>query len=320
SNSGQIEMNRALVLAPMEGVTNAPFRLICKETGADLLYSEFIPARSVATGTYKASQKMYLADEDHPIAIQIFGNDKQMMCEAAKRLEDFGADIIDLNFGCWVKQVVNNFAGAAFLKDPEKMAEFTAAVADSVNIPVTVKTRLGWDRDSIVIDKVAPMIEEAGAAALAVHCRTRDMAMQGSADWSYMRDVRKLIKIPLILNGDVRTPEEAEKAFTETGCDAVMIGRASIGNPFIFQSMRAYLDTGREPEELSKKQIIGFCLKHLQLSILYKGYPRGLYEFRKHYSGYLNRLHGGKEIRDKLVLIDDYDIIEKMLDEFLYLS
>lgn len=299
----------------MEGVTDLPFRIICKRLGADIVYTEFIASEALIRDSKKSFQKMEIVDEERPVSVQIFGSNVESMIQSAKIIEDSGADIVDINYGCWVKKVVNNDAGAAFLKDPERMAEFTRAVAEAVKIPVTVKTRLGWDSDSIVIEKVAELIEQAGAKALAVHCRTRNMGMHGHADWSWIPKVKEKIKIPVILNGDVRIPEEAKKAFDTTNCDAIMIGRAAVGNPFIFRDIKEFLKTGNKSKS-SVKERIDVCLEHLQLSIKYKGFPRGLFEFRKHYSGYLKGLYFGSNIRQELVLMESYEEIENKLLSF----
>ncbi len=312
---GKIKIPRGIVLAPMEGVTDLPFRLICKRMGADLLYTEFIASEALIRDSEKSFDKMKVLDEERPIAVQIFGANRDSMIESAKIVENSGADILDINFGCWVKKVVNNNAGAAFLKNPERMAEVTKAVAESVSIPVTIKTRLGWDGDSIVIEEVAEKVEEAGAKAIAVHCRTRSQAMRGVADWSWIPKVKGKIKIPVILNGDVKKPEDAKKAFETTGCDAVMIGRAAVGYPFIFREVKRLLE-GKEPEPPSVRERIDVCLEHLDLSIKHRGFPRGLYEFRKHYSGYLKGLHSASKVRQELVLMDDYDEIKAKLEDY----
>jgi len=185
---GKINIENGLLLAPMEGITDLPFRIICKRMGADLVYTEFIASDALIRDAEKSKRKMEIIDEEHPVSIQIFGANKDAMCHSAKMIEDSGGDIVDINFGCWVKKVVNNNAGAAFLKEPKKMADMAKAVVESVSIPVTIKTRLGWDSDSIVIVEAAQMLEQAGISAIAVHCRTRAMAMHGHADWKWIAD------------------------------------------------------------------------------------------------------------------------------------
>lgn len=314
---GKLNINNGLLLAPMEGITDLPFRIICRDMGADIVYSEFISAEAIIRNARKSMQKMEIVEYERPVAVQIFGYKKESMADSAKIVEDSGADILDINYGCWVKKVVNHNGGAAFLKDPERMAEFTRAVAESVDIPVTAKTRLGWDSDSIVIVEVARMMEQAGSAALSVHCRTREMAMKGDADWSWIPEIKSAVEsMPIILNGDVKTPKDAKRAFDETGCDAVMIGRGAIGNPFLFARAGKYLESGILPPEPSPEERINICLQHLQMNIMYNGYPRGLYEFRKHYPGYLKGYHLASKIRNRLVRTESYNEVEKILRDY----
>lgn len=313
---GKFNLERGVVLAPMEGITDLPFRIICREMGADIVYSEFIASEALIRDAKKSFMKMDMVDEERPVAVQIFGSRIDAMVDAAKIVEQSGADILDLNFGCWVRKVVNHDSGAAFTKNPEKMAELTKAVVDAVSIPVTAKTRLGWSQSSINIFETAKRMEQTGIRALAVHCRTREQAMQGSADWSYVAKLKEQVSLPIILNGDVRTAKEAKKAFDETSCDAVMIGRAAVGNPFLFKQVKQYLSDGIENPEVTVDERVNLCLRHLQLSIKYKGFPKGLYEFRKHYSGYLKGLYGASNVRQKLVLMETYEEIEAALLEY----
>ncbi len=313
----KIFINNALLLAPMEDVTDLPFRVICKRQGADIVYSEFIASEGIVRDSARSKQKMEIAEEERPCAIQIFGHDVENMVKSAKVVEDSGADFIDINYGCWVKKVVTRNAGAALLKDPDKMAEMTRRVAESVDIPVTVKTRLGWSKDEIVILKVAPMLEQAGAKALAVHCRTRDQGMKGPVDWNWIPRIKEVVGIPVILNGDVITPEDTKRAFEATGCDAVMIGRGAIGNPFLFKRSKLYLQSGELPPEPSAEERINVCLGHLELSLKYKGFPRGLYEFRKHYGGYLKGLFNASSVRQKLVVAGSFEECSRLLQDYL---
>jgi len=314
---GKHIFENAVLLAPMEGITDLPFRLICKQLGADIVYSEFIASEALVRDIEKSKRKMRFNEQERPIAVQIFGSRRETMVESAKIIEESGVDILDINFGCWVKKVVNNNAGAAFLKNPESMAEMSRAVSDAVSIPVTIKTRLGWDKNSIVILEAAKMLEQSGIAALTIHCRTRDMAMRGAADWSWVAKVKKSVNIPIILNGDVRTPLDARRAFDSTNCDAVMIGRAAIGNPFIFKHIKHYLNTGELLPDANIKDRFDTCLLHLKLSIENNGIPRGIYEFRKHYAGYLKSLHNGSKLRQELVLMETYKEIENALNNFI---
>lgn len=309
----KIQIEDAVVLAPMEDVTEKPFRMICKEFGADLVYSEFISSEALYRKVEKSIRKIDFDERERPIGIQIFGANDEPMVESAKLIEQFQPDFIDINYGCWVKNVVKNNAGAAMLKQPDRMVELTRLVVRSVNLPVTVKTRLGWDKDSIVICEVAKRLEDVGISALAIHCRTRQEGHKGDADWSWISKVKQVVSIPVILNGDVTTAEDVKRAFDETGCDAVMIGRAAIGNPFIFQQAKEFLRTGKIPKPTSVRQRIEVCLRHLKMNIEYKGERLGIIEFRKFYSGYLKNLPNASRIRSKVVVSESYTEIEETL-------
>jgi tRNA-dihydrouridine synthase B len=313
---GNIEIGNGVFLAPMEDVCDLPFRIVCKRLGADIVYTEFIAAEGIIRHSRKSKQKMTVVDEERPVAVQIFGENIESMIESAKIVEDAGADILDINFGCWVKKVVRREAGAAFLKKPDEMAELTRKVAEAVSIPVTVKTRLGWDHDSIDIVRVSKMLEEAGAKALAVHCRTRDMGMTGEADWTWGKKIKEAIDIPFILNGDVNTPEDAKRAFEQTNCDAVMIGRSAIGYPFIFQQVKNYLETGEYQETPDIYTRADICLQHLQMTSEYKG-DRGIVAFRKHYSGYFKGFFGASELRSSLMAFKEFDPIKDTIDKYI---
>lgn len=310
---GKIEIDNPVLLAPMEDVTDLPFRLICRKLGADIVYSEFIASEGIIRDAKRSRQKMLIDERERPVALQIFGSNIDAMVKSAKIIEEIGVDFIDINYGCWVKNVVRNNAGAALLKEPDKMVAMTKAVVDSVSVPVTVKTRLGWDRSSIIIVDLAKRLEDTGIAALAIHCRTRIEAIKGEADWSWIEKIKANVSIPVILNGDVKNHEDVKRAFQETGCDAVMIGRAAIGYPFIFREAKYYLETGKElpPPDINER--IEICLEHLRNEIEYKGLHRGLIEFRKNYSDYLKGLRDSHPIRQKLVQTDNYDDIVEIL-------
>lgn len=313
----KIEIENAVVLAPMEDVTELPFRKICREFGADVVYSEFISSEALYRKVEKSIRKIEFDEAERPIGIQIFGANDEPMVESAKLVEQFNPDFIDINYGCWVKNVVKNNAGAAMLKQPERMQELTRLVVRSVSLPVTVKTRLGWDRSSIVICDVAKRLEDVGIAALAIHCRTREDAHKGEADWSWIPKVKQVVSIPVILNGDVKSAYDVKRAFDETGCDAVMIGRAAIGNPFIFREAKEYLRTGEIPPPPTPRERIEVCLKHLKMNISHKGDKLGIVEFRKFYSGYLKNLPNASKYRSQLVLAESYAQIEDILFDFL---
>lgn len=312
---GDVPLGNGVLLAPMEDVCDLPFRVICNKLGADIVYSEFIASEGIIRDSVQSKRKMTIAEEERPVAIQIFGADVNSMIDSAKRVEDAGADILDINYGCWVKKVVKREAGAAFLKQPDKMAELTNKVADSVDIPVTVKTRLGWDVDNIIVIKVAKMMEDAGAKAFAIHCRTRDMGMTGQADWSWVPKIKSEVNIPVILNGDVRTPEDVKVAIEDFQADAVMIGRACIGYPFIFQRAKVMMEEGYDPGEPDLRNKIDTCLEHLRHTVNFKG-DYGFRAFRKHYSGYLKGYHGASNVRRALMECKDYDEVLYTLEGY----
>ncbi len=309
---GHVNVENGILLAPMEDVTDLPFRMICKRYGADIVYTEFISSDGLVRDARRSMEKLRLAEEERPVAIQIFGGDEDIMVEAARRAEESGPDFVDINFGCWVKNVVVRNAGAAMLKDPPRMQKLTRSIVDAVKKPVTVKTRLGWSRDNIVILDVARMIEDAGAAALTVHCRTRDMGHDGDADWTWIPKIKQVVNIPVIVNGDVKTPQDVKRAFDETGADAVMIGRAAIGHPFIFKHAKEYMTTGSYTP-VSPRERIATCLEHLRFELAYKSPRRAVHEFRKHYGGYLKGLPNNSLCRQDVVRYESYEEIEERM-------
>lgn len=312
---GNVDIGNGIFLAPMEDVSDLPFRVICKKLGADIVYSEFIASEGLIRYSNQAKRKLIIDDEERPTAIQIFGASIESMVTSAKIVEDSGADILDINYGCWVKKVVQREAGAAFLKQPDKMAELTQKVAEAVDIPVTVKTRLGWDPENIIALDVAEMMEQAGAAAFAMHCRTRNMGMTGEADWSWIPRIKERVNIPVILNGDVRSAEDCKTAFEEYNADALMIGRACIGYPFIFHRAKVMMEQGYDPGEPDIRLKIDTCLEHLRLTVEHRG-NHGLKVFRKHYSGYLKGYYNASTIRRNLMECETYDEVRALLENY----
>ncbi|MCS6809055.1 MAG: tRNA dihydrouridine synthase DusB [Bacteroidota bacterium] len=311
---GTIEVEQGILLAPMEDVSDLPFRLICRRLGADIVYTEFISSEGLVRDAWRSVKKLTLDDNEHPVAIQIFGGNVDVMQHAARIAEQSSPDFIDINCGCWVKNVIARNAGAALLKEPDTMVAMAKTLVQTVRLPVTVKTRLGWDNSSIIIVELAQRLEqEAGIAALAIHCRTRDMGHDGHADWSWIEKVKRVVSIPIILNGDVATPEDCLRAFTTTGCDAVMIGRAAIGNPFIFHQAKAYLRTGKHAIPPTAYERIAVCLQHLRYSVQYKGESLAVREFRKFYSGYLKGLHDSASVRRDLMTYTTFASVEDRL-------
>jgi len=314
---GKITVENGILLAPLEDVTELPFRVISKRLGADIVYTEFVSSDGLVHDARRSLEKLQLADEERPVAIQIFGGDIAVMKEAALMAESAGPDFLDINCGCWVKNVVARNSGAALLKDIPAMAAMTKALVDTVKLPVTVKTRLGWDKNNIVIVEVAKMLEQAGASALTVHCRTRDMGHQGSADWSWIPQIKEAVSIPIILNGDVTTVQHVKDAFESTGCNAVMIGRGAIGNPFIFRRAKLFLATGVVPPEPCADERVNVLLQHLQLSIQFKPERRAILEFRKFYGGYLRGLYNSAPVKQDIQQMLSFPEIEERLHRYL---
>jgi tRNA-dihydrouridine synthase B len=301
----------------MEDVTEPPFRLICKRLGADITYTEFISSDGLIRDARKARNKLFYYEEERPVCIQIFGKNAEVMSEAAKIAETAKPDFIDINCGCWVKDVALKGAGAGFLKDIPGMKNLAENVLKSVNTPVTLKTRLGWDEKSIVIVEVAKIMEDIGIQALTVHCRIRGQGNKGEADWSWVKRIKDSgVKIPIILNGNIKTPEDVKFVFDNFHPDAVMIGQAAITNPWIFRQAKFYLERGVNQEPPDLKERINTCLEHLKLAVEFKGEKYGVLEFRKHYSGYLRDYSNISQIRLELMKFAEYKPIEERLIRF----
>ena len=318
---GKVSVKNGILLAPMEDVTDMPFRVICKRMGADIVYTEFISSDGLIRDARRSLEKLELSPEEHPVAIQIFGGELDTMKAAAEKAESSSPDFIDINCGCWVRNVVARNAGAALLKDPPAMAAMTKALVDTVGLPVTVKTRLGWDKQSIVIEDVAKRLQDAGASAITVHCRTRDMGHSGDADWHWIPKVKQAVSIPVILNGDIVHAQEALRAFKETGCDAVMIGRAAVGNPFIFREAKYLLEHGNECAPPTFEEKIRTCIEHLKLQLFRKSERKAVLEFRKFYAGYLKGLYCASGVKQDVQLYESFAEVEDRLElyiEFLY--
>jgi len=300
----------------MEDVTDIPFRLICKELGADLLYTEFTSSEGLIRDARRSLQKIRVVEEERPVAVQIFGGVETSMEGAAAVAEQANPDFIDINCGCWVKKVALREAGAGLLKDIKKFEAIVKSVIAGTSLPVTVKTRLGWDANNIVILDVARMLERIGVKALTLHCRTRDQGHRGDADWSWLEKLKNAVSIPIIGNGDLTTPEDVKRMF-ETGCDGVMIGRGAIQNPWIFNQTKHYLATGEHlpPPTLAKR--VATCVKHLRHSVQYKGERKGVLEFRKHYSGYLKGQPNVSKLRQELMTFTEMEPAVARLERYV---
>jgi len=311
-NIGSLKFEQPIALAPMEDVTDTAFRLICKRLGADIVYTEFTSSEALIRDIPKALQKIQVTDEERPIAIQLFGGVEASMEGATKKAESFNPDFIDINCGCWVKNHVSRGEGAALLKDLPHFEKIVSSTVKATKLPVTVKTRLGWDASNIVILDAAKMVEQSGAKALTVHCRTRSQAHTGEADWRWLEKIKKVISIPLIGNGDIVSPEDAKRMF-ETGCDGIMVGRGAIINPWIFPQTKHYLKTGQHLSPPTLKEKIDLCIEHLKLAAELKGLRGGIIPFRKYYSGYLRGVPEVAKLRaDLMQLVDLEKIIERL--------
>ncbi|MBL8008407.1 MAG: tRNA dihydrouridine synthase DusB [Ignavibacteria bacterium] len=306
-----------ILLAPMEDVTEPPFRLICKRLGADVVYTEFISAEGLIRDARKAKAKLFFYEEERPMGIQIFGGNEDVLVDAAKISENAGPDFIDINCGCWVKDVAMRGAGAGLLKDIPKMSRIAEKIINNVELPVTLKTRLGWDENSIVIVEVAKILEKTGIQALTVHCRLRHQGNKGDADWSWIKRIKDSgVNIPVILNGNVKTPEDVKYVFDNFEPDAVMIGQSAIQNPWIFRQSKFFIKNGYHESEPSVEERIDICIEHLRLSVGLKGEKYGVLEFRKHYSGYLRNLRDVSKFRLELMQYNEFEPLKEKLLQF----
>ena len=306
-----------LLLAPMEDVSDPPFRYVCKKQGADIMYTEFISSEGLIRDAWKSKKKLDIFDYERPIGIQIFGGDEEAMALSAKIVATAQPDLLDINFGCPVKKVVCKGAGAGVLKDVDLMIRLTKAVVKSTSLPVTVKTRLGWDEKSINIMEVAERLQDVGVQALTIHGRTRAQLYKGFADWEKIGEVKNnpRIRIPIFGNGDMDTPEKVLEMKNKYGVDGIMIGRASIGYPWIFNEIKHFIKTGEHLAPPSLEERVKVCRSHLTKSIEWKGEHVGIVEMRRHYGNYFKGLPNFKDTRTKLVTTDSIAEIHHILDE-----
>ncbi|XZF15124.1 tRNA dihydrouridine synthase DusB [Chitinophagaceae bacterium MMS25-I14] len=313
---GNIELGKfPLLLAPMEDVSDPPFRAVCKEHGADLMYTEFISSEGLIRDAIKSRQKLDIFDYERPVGIQIFGGDEEAMALSARIVDATNPDLLDINFGCPVKKVVCKGAGAGVLKDIDLMVRLTKAVVDNTSLPVTVKTRLGWDDNSRNIEEVAERLQDVGIKALTIHGRTRTQMYKGEADWTLIAKVRNnpRIQMPIFGNGDIDSPQKALEYRNRYGVDGIMIGRAAIGYPWIFREIKHFFATGETLAPPTIEERIDACRKHLYGSVKWKGEKLGILEMRRHYGNYLKGLSHIKEYRSKLVTIDSLAGLEDVL-------
>lgn len=321
---GNVDLgDKPVLLAPMEDVTDASFRVVCKKFGADMVYTEFIPSDGLIRDAAKAIAKMKTSDEEAPIAIQIYGNDPVAMVEAAKMADHaeeiaggHGCDIIDINFGCPVNKIAGRGAGSGMMREPDKMVMITEQIVKAVRKPVTVKTRLGWDESSKIIVGLAERLQDTGIQALTIHGRTRCQMYKGEADWTLIGEVKNnpRIHIPIIGNGDINSARKAKEAFDRFGVDGIMVGRASFGHPWIFREIKHYLETGEELPPMSVRDRVALAKWHLSLSVGLKGPVTGVLEMRRHLSCYFKGLPDFKETRVRLVTEPSAEELDKLLD------
>lgn len=312
---GNVELKNRYILAPMAGVTDLPFRLLCKEQGAGLLCMEMISAKALQYKNRNTKALLQIDPREYPVSLQLFGADPDIISEQAKAIEELPFQILDINMGCPVPKVVKNGEGSALMKNPRLVYDVVYKTVRAISKPVTVKIRKGFDEEHVNAVEIAKIIEEAGGAAVAVHGRTREQYYSGKADWDIIRQVKEAVSIPVIGNGDVTGSLAAEQLLEETGCDGVMIGRGCQGNPWIFRELNEYEETGKVPHRPSKKEIKEMMLRHAQLQIELKGDYLGICEMRKHVAWYTKGMEGSAKLRDEINRVESYEELEKLLNE-----
>ena len=315
SRIGEVQIPGKLVLGPMAGVTDLPFRLLCKEQGADLVYTEMISAKGIYYNN-KNTEILWMTEEkERPLALQLFGSEPELMAEMAAQIEDRAFDILDINMGCPVSKVVNNGEGSALMKDPVLAGEIVKAISRRIRKPVTVKFRKGFGAEDCNAVEFAKRMEDCGASAVAVHGRTREQYYGGKADWDMIRQVKEAVEIPVIASGDIFTPEDAAACLAQTGCEGLMLARGVRGNPWLFHQIRHYLETGEKEKKPSQEEMVAMILRHARMLIEYKGELMAMREMRKHVAWYTAGYPGSASLRRRVNEIEKYEDLERLMKE-----